>query len=120
VDDNGGFVWVNEEQMPKWGNAERTERVAWTGTVHRATCRELGRRGGTPIKLTDSQLHPRPPDQPPQTCEKCGGDGKPFRPLAAAVTDFGCPDWERERDHKPHRWRDDSGTVAGRCPGWPG
>lgn len=35
MDDNGGFVWVNEEQMPKWGKAERPERVAWTGTVHR-------------------------------------------------------------------------------------
>jgi hypothetical protein len=76
--DNGGFVWANREQMAKWGKADRPEGGRWTGTVHRQGCRMLGMRGGTIVRLTHDQLHPAPPAAPPQTCMKCGGDGKPF------------------------------------------
>jgi hypothetical protein len=119
--ENGGFVWANLEQMPKWGGADRPEGVRWTGTVHRAGCPMLGARGGTVVRLTHEQLFQPPPGQSPQTCLKCGGDGKPYAASAGSSTvasDIGCADWERERVHDSHRWRDPIHGALRRCSGW--
>jgi hypothetical protein len=121
MEENGGFVWANLEQIAKWGSADRPEGVRWTGTVHRAGCPMLGARGGTVVRLTHDQLFPADPSQRPQTCLRCGGDGRPYAEATQPDEgeDVGCPAWEREMEHDRHRWRD---PVEGRlttCPGWP-
>jgi hypothetical protein len=85
-DGNGGFRWANQEQIKKWGHATRPEGNVWTGTVHRRDCRMLGMRGGTVVELSYDHLHPSDPSLAPQTCMRCGGNGKPHqarRPRAA-------------------------------------
>jgi hypothetical protein len=117
-DDNGGFRWINLEQKSAWGDAPRPETILWTGTVHRRDCTMLGRRGGTAVELTHGELNPQPPAHPPQTGICCGGDGKPFTSAPGFARGVGCSDWDREREHQPHAWRDPIEGRVRKCPGW--
>jgi hypothetical protein len=105
-----GFWFVNLGQIDKWGNAYRPEGVRWEGTIHRAGCSYLGDQvvRFTPEQITATGV---------QTCIPCGGDGKPVN-VVAVEDGYGCPDWERERSHEPHRFRDRVDGSRHSCPGW--
>lgn len=109
MDDNGGFLYVNVGQKPRWGKAKRPDHTDWTGTIHRAGCVDLG---------PNQRLANASERRTLQTCLKCKGDGRPYRQPVPSATSIGCEERDREHHHPRHMYKRITGTRV-RCPGWP-